>query len=507
MHPFRMLIMVLMAAPFLRASVFVTAPDGDDANPGTFDRPFGTLARAVDAALPGDTVYVRGGQWILPDAIRISASRSGVADRTVRFSAFPGERPLLDFSSSPLGKKGILLQASHWRITGLDIRGAGDNGMEIDGGSHNIVEHCAFFENRDTGLQLSRGASDNRIIRCDSYRNADPPDYGDADGFAPKLAVGTGNVFTACRAWENCDDGWDGYLRGADGVTTVLDSCWTWRNGFLADGTDPGSQANGNGFKTGGGDDGNASRLMHHVILNRCIAFDNKAKGFDQNHNRGTMTLRHCSGYRNRAANYSFFEAVNEGQSVSVRNGLSFAGSVSLAGTVEQGPASWQSPFHVGEEDFVTLDTAGVSGPRGEDGALPVLDFLRLAEGSDLVDGGEDIGEIFWGTGPDLGAFESPFASAAPDMRIRPEGFALVPAFPNPFNCRTVLRYRNPVPCRVTLTVLDVTGKRVETLVDAILGPGTHETVWDAGVRASGVYLIRFSVNGFSETRKILLQK
>ena len=46
--------------------------------------------------------------------------------------------------------------------------------------------------------------------RPDSYFDTDPVDYGDADGFAPKLTLGSGNYFFGCRAWKNCDDGLDG---------------------------------------------------------------------------------------------------------------------------------------------------------------------------------------------------------------------------------------------------------------------------------------------------------
>ena len=67
--------------------------------------------------------------------------------------------------------------------------------MHINGGSFNIIEFCSFSGNGDSGLQLDNGASGNQIINCDSYQNADPPDYGDADGFAPKLSVGGGNSF------------------------------------------------------------------------------------------------------------------------------------------------------------------------------------------------------------------------------------------------------------------------------------------------------------------------
>jgi hypothetical protein len=507
LKPIRILIFLLVGASVSRGTVYVVAPDGDDAAPGSFDLPFRTLARGVSAVAPGDTLYVRGGTWPFSDALRIKADRSGAEGRPVRAFAFPGERPLLDFSASPFGKKGIVLQASFWHIRGFDVRGAGDNGMEIDAGSHNLVERCSFFENRDTGLQLGNGAADNAIVDCDSYRNADPPDYGDADGFAPKLTVGGGNRFRGCRAWENCDDGWDGYLRGADGVSTILDGCWTWRNGYLGDGTDPGSQANGNGFKMGGGDDGNSARLMHHFDLQRCLAFDNKGKGFDQNHNRGSMILRQCSGARNRAGDYSLAEAVNAGQTASVRNSLSWGGGVLMGAFVEQGANGWKAPFRTGEDDFISVDATGISGPRGEDGSLPAVDFLRLAEGSDLIDGGEDLGEPFLGAAPDLGAFESPYTNGVAERTAAPAGFALLPAYPNPFNSAAVFRFRLPVPCRVTVEMVDVTGRVVGTLVDRALPAGTHETVWSAGNARSGVYLCRLSARGYTETRKCVFQK
>jgi hypothetical protein len=44
--------------------------------------------------------------------------------------------------------------------------------------------------------------------------------------------------------------------------------------------------------------------------------------------------------------------------------------------------------------------------PRQPDGSLPVLSFLHLAGGSDLIDVGTDVGLPFLGSAPDLGAFE-----------------------------------------------------------------------------------------------------
>ena len=69
------------------------------------------------------------------------------------------------------------------------------------------------------------------------------------------MDVGNNNYFYGCRSWLNVDDGWDGYLRGTDDVSTVLENCWTWMNGYFLDGSDGGASANGNGFKVGGSDD------------------------------------------------------------------------------------------------------------------------------------------------------------------------------------------------------------------------------------------------------------
>ncbi|HES60189.1 MAG TPA: hypothetical protein ENO18_07145, partial [Caldithrix sp.] len=275
------------------------APDGSDENPGTIDEPYGTFAKAISESAPGDTVYVRGGVYNLTSTITITIVKSGLDSLMCIMTAYGDEQPILDFSAQSFGSKGISLKANYWHIIGLQIKGAGDNGMEINFGSDNIIERCQFYDNRDSGLQLSYGSTNNQIINCDSYYNADPDNYSDADGFAPKLTVGSGNYFYGCRAWGNCDDGWDGYLHGADDVTTTLENCWTWGNGYLKDGVDPGSQANGNGFKMGGGDNSNSDSLMHHFILINCVAFENKGKGFDQNNNLGSMTLFNCTGYDN----------------------------------------------------------------------------------------------------------------------------------------------------------------------------------------------------------------
>lgn len=507
-------LLLLQALPIqlLLAQKYI-APDGNDANPGTFTQPFGTFSKAIAEAMPGDTIYVRGGTYLLSSTITISAAKSGTADKLITMTAFKDEIPLLDFSSQSLGSKGISLRANYWHIIGLQIKGAGDNGMEINFGSNNIIERCVFFENRDSGLQLSNGSANNRVINCDSHHNADPPDYADADGFAPKLTVGSGNYFYGCRSWGNCDDGWDGYLRGANDVTTTLENCWTWGNGYLKDGTDPGAQSNGNGFKMGGGDNSNSEGLMHHQILIRCVAFNNKSKGFDQNNNVGSMTLLNCTGYNNKAANYRIQRLLNSGQTLVVKNCVSYQGLVQLGNFAIQEANSWLPPFVVTAEDFLSLDAELAAAPRQADGSLPAIDFLHLAANSDLIDAGTDVGLPYIGAAPDLGAFETARTSRIADPEKKsPVQFELQQNYPNPFNATTTIGFSLMEFSHVQLRIFNMAGQLVRTLANGDFHAGTHTVIWngedDTGRSiASGVYLYQMSIGAQTKTRKLMVMK
>jgi len=399
----------LFFAHSLNASVYV-ATNGDDANAGTIDAPFNTITKAVSVLAANDTIFVRGGTYVL--TATISISKRGNAMTRYYLFAYPGERPLLDFSGMAVSSsnRGINFSGAYWHVKGLDIKGAGDNGMNLSG-SNNIIEFCSFFENRDTGLQLSNGASNNQIINCDSYFNADPSN-GNADGFAPKLDVGSNNYFYGCRAWQNSDDGWDGYLRESLTSSTILENCWSFRNGYLKNGS--ASSGNGNGFKMGGGDSGNSDSTTHNMILRKCLAFDNRVKGFDQNNNRGSMTLLNCSGYRN-GINYGISAGVKFGEVITVKNSVVLGSLGALYAGAVQEKNSWLAPFTVTDDDFISVDTTGISGARKPDGSLPDVDFLHLAAGSDLIDAGVNVGLPFIGSAPDLGAFESPMKVVVQD--------------------------------------------------------------------------------------------
>ncbi|MGC4068768.1 MAG: right-handed parallel beta-helix repeat-containing protein [Polyangiaceae bacterium] len=275
------------------SNAIYVSPTGSASAAGTITAPT-TLATAVSRVTAGQTIYLRGGTYALSSTISLTKSGSSSSQIALRAYPLDSARPVLDFSamSESGSNRGVSLSGSYWYVYGIDVFNAGDNCMYVTG-SNNTIEFSTFSECSDTGLQLSGGASNNLVRNCDSYYNADSA-LENADGFASKLDVGSGNKFVGCRAWNNLDDGWDGYLRGADNVTTTYENCWAIDNGKLKSGAV--GAGDGNGFKTGGSDD---KALKHNATYTRCIAAGNVNDGFDHNSNRGSVTLLNCAAHNN----------------------------------------------------------------------------------------------------------------------------------------------------------------------------------------------------------------
>lgn len=386
------------------ATYYVSWTNGNDLNTGTtLGLAFKTIGKAVSVAAAGDIIYLRG--EVHSYSARINISKSGTPAARMQLLAYPGDasRPVLDFSAMAVNSsnRGLDLSGSYWTFKGFDIYKAGDNGMHVSG-SFNIIDFCAFYENADTGLQFDNGASNNQVINCDAYYNIDPAE-GNADGFAVKLNVGTGNSFKGCRAWQNSDDGWDGLLTAGFGGNpyTTYDSCWAFLNGYRKDLT--ASAGNGNGFKMGG------NQELHDVLMTNCLAVHNRVKGFDQNNNKGSMTVYNCTGYKNKP-NYGMnnYDPA-AGKVMVVKNSISYLGqsadAIRAVATLTNN--SWQSPFVTDANDFQSLDTSVLRAARNADGSLPAISFMKLVQGSDLINGGTNVGLPYNGSAPDLGYAES----------------------------------------------------------------------------------------------------
>jgi len=86
-------------------------------------------------------------------------------------------------------------------------------------------------------------------------------------------------------------------------------------------------------------------------------------------------------------------------------------------------------------------------------------------------------------------------------------GFALHPAYPNPFNPSTTITYDVPEAAEVRLVVFDALGRSVSDLGTRHSAPGTHSVTWDASTHPSGTYFVRIEAGAFTQTGKMILTK
>ncbi len=88
-----------------------------------------------------------------------------------------------------------------------------------------------------------------------------------------------------------------------------------------------------------------------------------------------------------------------------------------------------------------------------------------------------------------------------------PASSKLYQNYPNPFNSMTIIKYYIDNPAHVSLKIFNAVGKEIITLVDEFQTAGDHQIQWTPEGFPGGIYLGRLQADGFSETKKILLQK
>lgn len=88
-----------------------------------------------------------------------------------------------------------------------------------------------------------------------------------------------------------------------------------------------------------------------------------------------------------------------------------------------------------------------------------------------------------------------------------PTVFRLYNNYPNPFNPSTSIKYDIPRSTFVQITIYDILGKYITSLVNKQSDPGRYEVVWDAKNYASGTYLYKIETDEFTDVKKMILVK
>jgi len=408
------------------ASYYV-APNGSDANDGSEASPFATVQKAQDVAQAGDLVYVRGGTYQPTASTHFKTA--GSAAKPIVLASYPGELPIIDGANIPPGDQTgpstatwSFEGAQHWRIRGpfrlTNGRGAG---VSIEGDTQGI--DFVNVESSYNGQTAARGghgftiveeewanAKDIRFVNCDAHHNANhltkPGEnvadnlYQHGDGW--RIKSGENVQLVGCRSWHNLDDNYD--LVWAKSQISLYE-CWS---GFAGRDDAQGSITGTPGFVAAWGEGiklGYTDDTGPHSCI-RCLSWKNVDLGYRMD--GGPYLLESSASFENgrRPFGWDLGPAPNVMQNCL---DLGTPKQSTIPATTTSTHNSWDadSTFVVSADDFESTDDAPLLGPRSSDGSLPVVPFLRLVPGSDLIDAGMPGNAPSAGSAPDIGCFES----------------------------------------------------------------------------------------------------
>ena len=159
---------------------------GDDAGPGSLEKPWRTIQKAADAVPAGSTVHIRGGVYREKVVVRVSGTE---AAGFITFRPFGDEAVAIDGTGVP-GRNLLLLQDRSWvRIVGLELR----NNLKCDFAAAVWIQgHGDFLEIRGCRIHEIRGQDAMGIAV-----------YGD-DRAAPirRLVIAGNEIFDCDPAWS-----------------------------------------------------------------------------------------------------------------------------------------------------------------------------------------------------------------------------------------------------------------------------------------------------------------
>lgn len=417
---------------------FIAANGSDETGDGTIDHPWFTINKAWSYMKPGEIIYMRGGTYYYNETQNLTV-KLGTAGNMLKLYAYQGEKVIIRPSSSFTATRGVYVRSNFVHMKGpMEICYYEQvtptewyNGITAYSSNDCIFEQIDVHHN-GFGFSIGGISTRNLVLNSDFHHNYDPitaittnVPYGGSDGLTIRVADPSSvNTIRGCRMWNNSDDGFDGWYNSG---MLIFEDCWAFNNGYREDGITEGGD--GNGFKMGPlvADPWTGFETEHKRTMTNCIAFNNRMNGFDQNAALCVMHFYNCSAFGN--GNHGFLMNNNSTIHMIARNNISYRNAKGAAyftaiSTVDHNTFNYNNTpnpaYSVSDADFISINPAGMDGPRQANGSLPNLNFLKLAQGSDLIETGIDVGLPYKGIAPDLGPFESDYTVTKPNINTKP---------------------------------------------------------------------------------------
>jgi hypothetical protein len=93
------------------------------------------------------------------------------------------------------------------------------------------------------------------------------------------------------------------------------------------------------------------------------------------------------------------------------------------------------------------------------------------------------------------------------DLSTTPSEFKLGQNYPNPFNPSTTIDYSIPRRSFITITIFDILGRKVTTLVNSEIDAGNHQINFNGSSFSSGIYFYQLKADNYISNKKMILVK
>ena len=144
--------------------IYFISPSGNDGWNGSIDTPWKTLENSVNKLSAGDILYIRGGEYVLTQAV--FCQKSGTEDKPIIYSAFENEKPVFDAESInfflekekyPFGVETgaiFIYQAEHIKIFGIHVKNSHGHGIAVRDSNNIVIDNCTTENTFCCGISL-----------------------------------------------------------------------------------------------------------------------------------------------------------------------------------------------------------------------------------------------------------------------------------------------------------------------------------------------------------------
>ena len=489
---------------------YVSTTGSDDQGNGTLENPYQTIQKGLDmSAMSGDTILLSNGEYnqsvLLYENKSVTISSNYIFENDTNY--INNTKIKINLNS------GWSTRADSVYVIGLSFMDHDDHGTSFfDRSNYLRISHCKFKNNSGT-LRLEDG---EKIIKNSTFEN-----NGDSLSITGAIFFNSGGkLLVENSIFKNNYGQYGGgiYFKGDSGF---VENCHFYNNIANHPSEDYGNTGDGGAianYPELDEDEINYLEINNSIFVGNYAGDDGGAVATAENMAAGLAqtNIKNCTFIDNNSGDKGNTFYLSYGSEVRILNtiarGDSLAEFLNTGENIRQTLYVNYSNFEGGQEDIIGFQSNLMDIYYHDNFSSDPLFCdsenmnFSLAENSPCVgsgEGGENIGAL------DIGCEAIELSI---DKTLVPNLYALHQNYPNPFNPTTTISYDLPEASVVSLSIYDLMGREIRTMINSEQTAGFKNIQWNATDNLgksvpAGMYIYTIQAGEFRQTKKMVLLK